>query len=514
MEFRILGPFEVEDGRPIPLGGAKQRSLLVLLLLARGRPVSTDRLIDEIWDGRPPATALKSVQVSIARLRKALGDGRLVTHERGYELLVEPGEVDADRFDELVRAASGATPEQAAADLREALALFRGEPLADLQLEPWARGEIARLDERRLAALEARVDADLALGCERELVPELEELVAEQPFREHLLEQLVLALYRCGRQADALDAYRRGATRLRGELGLEPGRPLQELEQGILRQDPALDSPRAPPVDHAEVRRRRGWKLVLAGAALVLAAASAAAVAIATRSSAASLASVPPGVAIVDASSGHLVAHIPTGDIKYPAEVTIGDGSFWVWSLDGSQLVRLDPRDGRILGRIGSPLGDVAGRLIDGPSVWFSGSRLVRVDIARNREVDRFALSLDARDDGLAQVARGDGSLWIARQQAGELLRVDPATGRVRHRFRNLPLAYYVAYGGGRLWVASTHGVSLIDPKTNTITATAPVLQPIGGTNLTCRRRLRMGVGRDKGNRLQDRPVRSDRLDV
>ena len=210
-------------------------------------PVSTDRLIEEIWDGRPPATALKSVQVSVARLRKALGDGRLVTHERGYELIVEPGELDADRFDELVRAASGATPDQAAARLREALALFRGEPLADLQLEPWAQGEIARLEERRLAALEARIDADLALGRQRELVPELEELVAEQPFREHLLEQLVLALYRSGRQADALDAYRRGATRLRGELGLEPGRPLQELEKRILRQDPALDSPRAPP---------------------------------------------------------------------------------------------------------------------------------------------------------------------------------------------------------------------------------------------------------------------------
>src|SRR5712671_2095472 len=135
MEFRILGPLEVEDdGRTVPLGGAKQR-----VLLARGRPRSTDRLIEEIWDGHPPETALKSVQVYISQLRKALGDGRVVTRERGYELVVAPGEVDADRFEALVRAASAAAPEQACARFREALALFRGEPLADLQLEPWAQ---------------------------------------------------------------------------------------------------------------------------------------------------------------------------------------------------------------------------------------------------------------------------------------------------------------------------------------------------------------------------------------
>src|SRR6266436_5642771 len=230
MEFLILGPLAVEDdGRTIPLAGAKQRALLALLLLGRGRPVSTDRLIEEIWNGKPPGTALKSVQVYVSQLRKALGDGRLVTRERGYELLVAPGEVDADRFDALVQAASAAAPEQACARLREALALFRGEPLADLQLEPWAQTEIARRDRKRSAALEARIDADLALGRHRELVPELQALVAARPFREHLLAQLLLALYRSGRQADALDEYRRGADRLRNELGLEPGRGLSEL---------------------------------------------------------------------------------------------------------------------------------------------------------------------------------------------------------------------------------------------------------------------------------------------
>src|SRR6188508_2466193 len=214
MDFRILGPLEVEeDGRQIPLGGEKQRALLALLLLSRGRPVSTDRLIDEIWSGSPPATAVKSVQVYVARLRRALGDGRIFTRSRGYELVAAPGELDVDRFDALVRAASGAPTKEAAERLRDALALFRGRPLADLSLEPWAQVEIAALEERRLEALEARIDVDLELGRHRELIAELESLLAEHPFREHLLEQLVLALYRSGRQAEALEAYRRGAGR-------------------------------------------------------------------------------------------------------------------------------------------------------------------------------------------------------------------------------------------------------------------------------------------------------------
>ena len=171
MEFRILGPLEVEkDGRQVPLGGEKQKALLALLVLSRGRPVSTDRLIDEVWGGRPPATAVKSVQVYVTRLRRALGEGRIITRSRGYELAVAPSELDVDRFDALVRAASGAPAKEAAERLREALALFRDRPLADLSLEPWAQVEIAGLEERQLAALEARIDADLELGRHRELI--------------------------------------------------------------------------------------------------------------------------------------------------------------------------------------------------------------------------------------------------------------------------------------------------------------------------------------------------------
>src|SRR5262245_21889524 len=176
MEFRILGPLEVEDGgRTISLGGPKQRALLALLLLARGRPVAIDRLVDEIWDGAPPETAHKTIQVYVSHLRKALGERRVLRRDRGYELMVEDGELDLDLFDRLVRAAAVADAATAADDLRAALALFRGGPLADLQLEPWAKAEIAQLEERRLSAIEARVDADLALARHRELVPELEE---------------------------------------------------------------------------------------------------------------------------------------------------------------------------------------------------------------------------------------------------------------------------------------------------------------------------------------------------
>jgi DNA-binding SARP family transcriptional activator/ABC-type oligopeptide transport system substrate-binding subunit len=476
MDFRILGPLEVEeDGRQVPLGGEKQRALLALLLLSRGRPVSTDRLIDEVWSGRPPATAVKSVQVYVTRLRRALGEGRIITRGRGYELAVAPGELDLDRFDALVRAASGAAAKEAAERLREALALFRGRPLADLSLEPWAQVEIAGLEERQLAALEARIDADLELGRHRELIAELEALITEHPFREHLLEELVLALYRSGRQADALEAYRRGADRLRSELGLEPGRSLQELEAGILRQDAALD----PPPGVQRDARVRSWRLVIIGAAaLVIAAVAAVAVAL-TRGSDPSLGSVAPGVAIVDASSGRLVAHIGASHIKVPAEVITGGGHFWVWNLRPHEMVEIDPDDGHIIRRIGSPLGDTGGSgIVDGRSLWLGGPRLLRMDIPQDREVDRFRLSEDPRNDRLAGLAQGDGSFWVTRPEAGELLRVDRATGEVQHRFGGLPDATGVVFGDGAVWVQSGHGVERIDPKTNRFTTTASVPEP------------------------------------
>jgi DNA-binding SARP family transcriptional activator len=249
MEFRLLGPLEViERDRSLALGGAKQRSLLAVLLLHANELVSADRLIDELWAEAPPATAAKSVQVYVSRLRKELGEGRLETRAPGYLLRVDSAEHDLARFRQLTAEAAGADADDAAEKLRQALALWRGPALADLAYEPFAQAEITRLEELRWAALEQRVDADLACGRHAELVGELEALVAEHPLRERLRAQLMLALYRSARQAEALDAYRAARRELSEELGLEPSDELKRLEQAILRQDPALELRReAPP---------------------------------------------------------------------------------------------------------------------------------------------------------------------------------------------------------------------------------------------------------------------------
>jgi len=244
MEFRILGPLEVVDeGRSIHLGGLRQRALLAVLLLRRNEVVPTVRLIDELWGEEPPATGAKTIHVYVSRLRKALGEDVLRSHAPGYLLRVEPGQLDLDRFEALLEEARTSDPAGAAAKLREALSLWRGPPLAEFAHEPFAEAEIAWLEERRLAAIEERIEADLALGRQLELVSELEALAARNPLRERPRAQLMLALYRSGRQAEALAAYQDARQVLAEELGLEPGPALQRLEKAILTQDPSLETP-------------------------------------------------------------------------------------------------------------------------------------------------------------------------------------------------------------------------------------------------------------------------------
>src|ERR1700684_3209952 len=197
IEFRLLGPLEVvDDGRPVAAGSPKQRALLAGLLLHRCEAVPSDRLIDELWGERPPASAIKIVQGYVSNLRKALGDETLLTRGRGYVLQTEPGQTDVDRFESLVaegrRAFADGDAREAVARLRDALALWRGPPLADLAYQTFAQPEIARLDESRLSTLEARIDAELALGEHAQAVGELEALVREHPLRERLIGQLML----------------------------------------------------------------------------------------------------------------------------------------------------------------------------------------------------------------------------------------------------------------------------------------------------------------------------------
>jgi predicted ATPase/class 3 adenylate cyclase len=257
MEFRILGALEVVDeGRTLSLG-RRQRALLAFFLLHANEPVSSERLIDALWAERPPDTAQAALQVHVSKLRKALGPERIQTRAPGYLFRLESRELDASHFETLLEEGRA----------REALALWRGPALADFRYESWAQGESARLDELRLTAIEERIEAELARGRPAQLVSELEALIREQPLRERLRAQLMLALYRCGRQAEALAVYQATRRSLVEELGIEPGQALQELHRRVLNQDPALAPPpseeEAEPVPSVEPREERKVVTVL-----------------------------------------------------------------------------------------------------------------------------------------------------------------------------------------------------------------------------------------------------------
>ncbi|HKD34227.1 MAG TPA: BTAD domain-containing putative transcriptional regulator [Gaiellaceae bacterium] len=245
MHFRLLGPLEVWDrGRGVELRRPKQRALLAILLLRARVPVSSDVLIDALWGESPPRTARAALQNYVAQLRRALGPGVLESSGGGYLLDVGPEQIDLGRFERLVAESREAEGAERVSKLQEALALWQGPPLAELAFEPFAAHEISRLEELRTSALEDLIDAQLALGADAELLDRLEALVAAHPFRERLRAQQMLALYRDGRQADALEVYQATRMTLVDELGIEPGTALRELEQAILRQDPSLEGPK------------------------------------------------------------------------------------------------------------------------------------------------------------------------------------------------------------------------------------------------------------------------------
>jgi predicted ATPase/DNA-binding SARP family transcriptional activator len=244
LEYRVLGPVEVVlEGPPLSVKGKKPRALLALLILRRNEPVPTELLIEDLWGDKAPATAANTLQVYVSQLRKIVGD-RLTREGSAYRLRIDPGELDAQRFEQLAEEGDAALRRrsfrEASELLGEALALWRGPALADLRYESFAQGETARLDELRLVANENRIEADLGLGRHDQVIGELEALIAEQPLRERLRSVHMLALYRAGRQADALEAYQQARQTLLDELGLEPGPELRELEQAILRHDEAL----------------------------------------------------------------------------------------------------------------------------------------------------------------------------------------------------------------------------------------------------------------------------------
>jgi DNA-binding SARP family transcriptional activator len=272
LRFGILGALEVErDGRRLALGGPRQRSLLALLLLQANAPVSQGQLITQLWGADASADAVNALQVQISRLRRRLGESLgdqsrrvLVTGPFGYLLRLEPGQLDAERFERLLRdgrrALAEGRPCRAAERLRHALTLWRGPALADLVDESFAQDEIRRLEDLRLQAQEARIEADLARGQHGAVIVELDRLVAQHPLRERPYGQLMLALYRCGRQADALAVYRRASDTLAAELGLAPSPALRRLEQAILQHDPSAQPPAGAGLEPQPLRGDREFR--------------------------------------------------------------------------------------------------------------------------------------------------------------------------------------------------------------------------------------------------------------
>jgi YVTN family beta-propeller protein len=481
MEFRILGPVEVSDGgRQVPLGGSKQRAVLALLLVHRGETVSVDRLVDELWGERPPDTATKTVQVYVSRLRKALGDGVLITRNGGYALELDADDVDADRFEGLARDGQDALErgdaEAAAEALRGALGLWHGPPLADLAYEDFAQQEIGRLEEERLGVLEDRIEADLGLGRHAALVPELEALVSEHPTRERPRAQLMLALYRSGRQADALEVYRDGQRTLDRELGLEPGPELQELERAILDQDPAIAAPpRGGP--RTSVRRRRGGVLVAFGGGLLIAAALAAI--LASGNEGAELAE-PNSLAVIDPASNQLVDTVPTG--IDPADVSADAEHVWIANRGDDTVTEVDPATKAVVSTNSAPA-SVGGMAAGADGVWIGdspGESLVRLD----PEFPQTARSIElGRTRGyfvdVNPVAVGQGAVWLLAAN-GEIARVNPKSHRVADKIPigNSPAA--IATGAGSVWVADSidDTVTRIDPAgANAVATPIPVGQ-------------------------------------
>ena len=497
----MLGLVEaVLDGRPLALGGAKQRAVLAMLALHANERVSADRLIDGLWGERSPPSAPKNVQLYISQLRRLLeGHGaEIVTRGRGYELRLPADAVDAKRFERLVGSAEAGDAGTAA---EEALALWRGAPLDDLADAPFAPAEARRLEELWVRARELAVDGALAAGRHGELVPELDELIAAHPLRERLHAQRMLALYRSGRQADALAAYQSAHAMLAEGVGVAPGPELRRLHAAILEQDPSLELPvadartAAPPPPGRRPRRAH----VLAGAA-VLCLAVAGVVALQRRDDApAAAVTVPPdAVAVIDPRDDAVVAAVRVDEA--PGPIAAGAGMLWVLNRDSSTVSRIDIRGRRLLGTLG--VGDTPGNVAASEDeAWAAVGCVVGGDpgalshlyTARDGGIELYGgddVPLDAaasrlRRPGSPQLASGNGcglaadgdAAWIAANVPPGVVRVDYDPDAARSRLawaRPLPRApAALAVAAGALWAvdAGRDVVRRIDAGTGRIDA-------------------------------------------
>jgi peptide/nickel transport system substrate-binding protein len=505
VDLRLLGPLELRLGDgPVELGPRKQRAVLAMLALRAGRTVSVDTLIGGLWGEAPPASAAKMVQLYVSHLRPLLaGSGaRIVTLGHGYQLQLANGEVDTLRFERLLGDSRA----------REALALWHGDALEDVAEEPFAAAEIRRLDELRLRAAETAIDADLEAGRHADVIAELELLVAEEPLREHLHAQRMLALYRSGRQSDALAAYRDARAGLVDQVGVEPGAELRALHEAVLGQDPALDLPAGPePVPALAPRpppRRHPRRLLLAAAAVLLAGIAAFGVIRVLEPE--GLAGIDEdAVGVIDQGGSRITAQYRVG--RAPGAVASGGGSVWVASqLDGT-VSRLDGPHEPV---ITIPVGGDPGALAFGAgSLWVAdgdGRDVAQVDPGSNKVLQRIeaanapkslavaagALWVVSGADGSVRrieiggasrtlrlgakataVAAGAGAVWVTSEESGTVTRVDPRSGAVVAPVNvgNGPTA--VAVGEGAVWVVNRGDgtLSRVDPTKNAVSGTVSV---------------------------------------
>jgi YVTN family beta-propeller protein len=465
VEFRILGPLEVVDeGRPVSIRRGKEQALLVYLLLYANEVVPSGRLIDALWEERPPPTASKILQNAVSHLRKQLGDGRLVTRDSGYVLRVDENELDLRRFEALAKEGRS----------EEALALWRGTPLLGLAEERFVDDARRRLDEQRLAVLEDRIDDDLAAGRHDELIPELEQLVGEHSLRERLQGQLMRALYGAGRQAEALETYRQARRTLREELGLEPGPELQELERKILRQDPELTAGRRPRSRTAAKPRRR---IGLAVGGAVLVAGLVVGVIYAFGGSDRPLLAYANSLAVIDPANNKVVRVVPVGDT--PRGVAVGRHAVWVANSADGTVSKVDVDTLRVTKTIG--IGAQAGELVESNGlVWVVtglDNSLVPIDARSGGVHPAIPLSRDRTASAYA-VATGAGSLWAS--SGDRLLEIDPVTGTIvtsRHVGAGHEGAgccfsiHDLDYGDGAVWVVdASQTLGRVSPRSGRVT--------------------------------------------
>jgi ABC-type transport system substrate-binding protein/DNA-binding SARP family transcriptional activator/outer membrane protein assembly factor BamB len=481
LEVKLLGPVEMTiGGQRVEVRRRLQRALLAVLALDVNRVHSTDQLIDALWGEEPPQSASVALYGLVSALRKLLEPDSvdaLRTREHGYVLELPAEDVDSGEFELLAaegrRALAAGDAALASTKLAEALRLWRGPPLHDLSSFRFAQDAIGRLEEMRLAAEEARIDADLAQGRAGELVAELESLIAAHPLRERLRAQLMLALYRAGRQADALAVYREARAALVDGLAIEPSAELQELERAILRQDPALSQKSAPQEEAADPverpRRRRVWP-VAAGAAV--AGVIAAGVLAVTRDAKPQSLRVPAnGVGVIE--DGAVVSAGALG--KPPSDMAAGADSLWVTSADEQTLSRVDPETGDVRGTI--PVGSGATAVAaDDAAVWVANSlagTVERIDPRAERVVQTITLH-----GAPSAIALRRGIVWVANRDRGTVSRFNARTGaQVGREAAVGPSTTALAVGAGGLWVADEdRGVVLhLDQRRLTLLDTIPV---------------------------------------